>query len=130
MPEVTADLEVAKIAKAVSQSAIPDATPTPDSEEEKKNAGNLDQEAVLDRRADRAGRVQLLPQLMEIVVLWSGATLAILGCQGLSEKYQFFKLSDAVLIALLTTAMANILGMLAIATNYLFNEKRIGDKKP
>lgn len=119
----------AKIKKALQVGSVPDATPTAESAGERSQADKLAAEDVLDRQADRAGRVQLVPKLMMIVQVWTFGTLFILFWQGWSAKLQLFHLSDKVLITLLTTTMANILGMLAIATNYLFSEKRIGEKK-
>jgi hypothetical protein len=118
-----------KIRRALQVEQLPTATPTTESIGEISQADRLAAEDVEDRRADRKGRVELVPKLIHIVQIWTFGTLFILFWQGWTAKLQLFHLSDPVLIALLTTTMGNILGMLAIATSYFFSEKRISEKK-
>ena len=58
----------------------------------------------------------LVPSLFALTVVW----LVFVGCIVLREELQHGKLSDAVLIALLGTATANVLGLLIIVLKSIF----------
>jgi hypothetical protein len=58
----------------------------------------------------------LVPSLFALTVVW----LVFVGCIVLREALQHGKLSDAVLIALLGTATANVLGLLIIVLKSIF----------
>jgi hypothetical protein len=57
---------------------------------------------------------------MNIAQGWVIALILIMIWQGFGSKIGFFSLSDAVLIAFLTTSTANILGLFYIAVRYLY----------
>jgi hypothetical protein len=61
-------------------------------------------------------RQWLVPSLFAVTVVW----LVFVGCIVLHEELQHGKLSDAVLIALLGTATANVLGLLIIVLKSIF----------
>jgi hypothetical protein len=61
-------------------------------------------------------RQWLVPSLFALTVVW----LVFVGCIVLREALQHGKLSDAVLIALLGTATANVLGLLIIVLKSIF----------
>lgn len=63
-----------------------------------------------------AFRRWLVPSLFALTVGW----LVFVGCIVLREELQHGKLSDAVLIALLGTATANVLGLLVIVLKSIF----------
>lgn len=54
--------------------------------------------------------------LAVLTIVWLLAVLAIVVCCG----FNLFMLSDAVLIALITTTTVSVLGILAIVVRYLF----------
>lgn len=58
----------------------------------------------------------LVPSLFALTVAW----LIFVGCIILREELQHGRLSDAVLIALLGTATANVLGLLVIVLKSIF----------
>jgi hypothetical protein len=58
----------------------------------------------------------LVPSLFALTVAW----LVFVGCIILREELQHGRLSDAVLIALLGTATANVLGLLVIVLKSIF----------
>ena len=58
----------------------------------------------------------LVPSLFALTVVW----LVFVGCIVLREEMQHGRLSDAVLIALLGTATANVLGLLIIVLKSIF----------
>jgi hypothetical protein len=58
----------------------------------------------------------LVPSLSAVTVVW----LVFVGCIVLHEELQHGRLSDAVLIALLGTATANVLGLLIIVLKSIF----------
>jgi hypothetical protein len=69
------------------------------------------------RKAQFLGfRRWLVPSLFALTVAW----LVFVGCIVLREELQHNKLSDAVLIALLGTATANVLGLLIIVLKSIF----------
>ncbi len=69
------------------------------------------------RKAQFLGfRRWLVPSLFALTVVW----LVFVGCIVLHEELQHGKLSDAVLIALLGTATANVLGLLIIVLKSIF----------
>jgi hypothetical protein len=63
-----------------------------------------------------AFRRWLVPSLFALTVGW----LVFVGCIVLREELQHGRLSDAVLIALLGTATANVLGLLVIVLKSIF----------
>jgi hypothetical protein len=58
----------------------------------------------------------LVPSLFAVTVVW----LVFVGCIVLHEELHHGRLSDAVLIALLGTATANVLGLLIIVLKSIF----------
>lgn len=77
----------------------------------------------------------LTPALRNIAQIWVIAVLMLLVWQGFGSKIGFFHLSDPVLITLITTTTANILGLFYIAVRYLyanpdFKPPRMGGQKP
>jgi hypothetical protein len=58
----------------------------------------------------------LVPSLFALTVVW----LVFVGCLILHEELQHGRLSDPVLIALLGTATANVLGLLIIVLKSIF----------
>ncbi|HEX6773819.1 MAG TPA: hypothetical protein VF126_17420 [Acidobacteriaceae bacterium] len=61
-------------------------------------------------------RQWLVPSLFALTVVW----LVFVGCIVLREEVLHGKLSDAVVIALLGTATANVLGLLVIVLKSIF----------
>ncbi|HZD77525.1 MAG TPA: hypothetical protein VE218_10995 [Acidobacteriaceae bacterium] len=61
-------------------------------------------------------RQWLVPSLFALTVVW----LVFVGCIVLREELQHGRLSDGVLIALLGTATANVLGLLIIVLKSIF----------
>ena len=70
-----------------------------------------------ERKAQFLGfRRWLVPSLFALTVAW----LVFVGCIILREELHHGRLSDAVLIALLGTATANVLGLLVIVLKSIF----------
>lgn len=69
------------------------------------------------RKAQFLGfRRWLVPSLFAVTVVW----LVFVGCIVLHEELQHGRLSDSVIIALLGTATANVLGLLIIVLKSIF----------
>lgn len=56
------------------------------------------------------------------VVCWSVVVVIILLIQGFGVKFNFFNLSDKVLISLISATTINVLGVFVIVAKYLFPE--------
>lgn len=65
-------------------------------------------------------RGMLTPALRNITQFWMIAVVLLLVWQGFGSKIGFFHLSDSVLITLLTTTTANVLGLFYLALKYLY----------
>jgi hypothetical protein len=68
----------------------------------------------------REARRKWAPKFFYLSCVWLGLVALLLIMQG----FRIFHLSDAVLIAAVTTTTANILGTLAVVANYMFPKKR------
>lgn len=58
--------------------------------------------------------------IFTVTVLWMASILFVVFCSGMGK----LKLSDGVLIALITTTTANVFGFLYVVVNYLFNKEK------
>jgi hypothetical protein len=105
-PETIADSSTSALAPRVAEAAQSGelATAEIDEFEEARKAQFL------------AFRRWLVPSLFALTVGW----LVFVGCIVLREELQHGRLSDAVLIALLGTATANVLGLLVIVLKSIF----------
>ena len=105
-PESFSDTSVAAIAPRVAAIAQSTALATEENDQydEERKAQFL------------AFRRWLVPSLFALTVAW----LVFVGCIVLREEMVHNRLSDAVLIALLGTATANVLGLLVIVLKSIF----------
>jgi hypothetical protein len=49
--------------------------------------------------------------------------ILVVVAHALLQRFNWFKLSDSVLIALITTTTASVLGLFTIVANYFFKER-------
>lgn len=71
---------------------------------------------------DREQRKQFAEMIFTFVCLYMGAVIFILLLSG--AQWVDFRLSDQVVITLITTTTANIIGILLIVVHYLFRKKK------
>lgn len=71
---------------------------------------------------DREQRKQFAEMIFTFVSLYMGAVIFILLSSG--ARWVDFHLSDQVIITLITTTTANIIGILLIVVHYLFRKKK------
>lgn len=71
-------------------------------------------------RDDNKGRRTFSEIILTIVIVWMFLVLLTVACTGMGHLH----LSDGVLIALITTTTANVIAMLIIVVNYLFNKDK------
>lgn len=69
---------------------------------------------------DNQARISVSKKIFLIVICWLFAVIAILIMTGVG----LFTFSDKVLITLLTTSSVNVIGLLVIVANYLFNKTK------
>lgn len=69
---------------------------------------------------DNTGRREFSRSIFTVTVIWMFLVLMII-IQCANGKWQ---LSDSVLIALITTTTANVIGVFIIVANYLFNREK------
>lgn len=69
-------------------------------------------------------RKEVLPKLYSLAKWWLGFVVTVIFLQGVKPEFlRYFHWSDPVIIALLTTSTATVLGMFGIAANWLFPKK-------
>ena len=106
-PETLTDTSAAAIAPRVAASIAPGLATAIAERDQYDDA----------RKAQFLGfRQWLVPSLFALTVVW----LVFVGCIVLREEVLHGKLSDAVVIALLGTATANVLGLLVIVLKSIF----------
>lgn len=100
-------------------------------DEQSKSSSDLEASAKMARilqHKDKKTDIQLkwLYGVVIIIVLscWEWFVINVVRSQLNPNKEEIFHLSDAVLIALLTTATANILALPAIILSYLFPKRK------
>ena len=81
----------------------------------------LKQEELFGRRQDREQRKEFAQSIFDCVMLYLFSTLLIVVFAGMKHG---LVLSDGVMIALLTTASANVIGILLIVVRYLFHHHK------
>jgi len=69
---------------------------------------------------DNEARVGFSKKIYWIVIIWLSAVIFLLILSG----FKIVDLSDKVLITLLTTSSVNVIGLLVIIANYLFNKNK------
>lgn len=74
---------------------------------------------------DRRERKRYADRIFYLIMVWLIAIFVFLILQGFAQDAGYAPLSDAVLITLLGTTTATVLGLFALVTKYLFSEKRI-----
>ncbi|RUL70534.1 hypothetical protein [Dyella choica] len=92
------------------------------------------EQSYLDNDAERRKhREKITPALLWICQGWVAAVVLLLFLEGFGTAFNFFTLSPNVVIALLATTTANILGLFAIALRYLYSDHHfqpISARKP
>lgn len=84
-------------------------------------------EELKDLKQDRDERKSYASKLYWLVLVWLVVILLIIifqGLQSLPGTHFYFKLSDKVLITLITTTTANVAAFFLVVVRYLFRPKR------
>ena len=84
-------------------------------------------EELKDLKQDRDERKSYASKLYWLVLVWLVVILLIIifqGLQSLPGAPFYFKLSDKVLITLITTTTANVAAFFLVVVRYLFRQKR------
>ena len=96
-------------------------------DEEARSLERAQQREQLDNlRQDREQRKRYAERLFKLVVSWLIAiwlTVIFAGVKFPSWLRWSFELSDSILIALITSTTASVLGLFAIVANYLYPKK-------
>jgi cbb3-type cytochrome oxidase subunit 3 len=71
-------------------------------------------------RQDNEGRKVLRDAIFTVTVVWMLLVLLMVWQSGAGK----IKLSDSVLITLITTTTANVFGFLYVVVNYLYNREK------
>jgi hypothetical protein len=82
---------------------------------------SLTAEDIKDRIQDRDERKKYATRTFKFLVAFTFTVLAIVIAVGL-DNWICFRLSDTVLITLITTSLASIVGIFAIVMRYLFKQ--------
>jgi len=79
------------------------------------------EKTLLDRViAENKARIDLSDAIFTVTVIWMAAILLVVYLCGCGSM----RLSDTVLVALITTTTANVFGFLYVVVNYLFNKDK------
>lgn len=79
-------------------------------------------EALEDQRTNRLERVKYANRIFKLMEGWLCSVFFLLILVGMGTQAGWFKLSDSVLIALVSGTSVNVIGIFAIVVNYLFNK--------
>ena len=88
--------------------------------EEKYYDDELTNQEVADRKSARKQRETYADRIFHLVYAWSVLVVVIVIIQGISSLFDRTFLSDKVLIALITSTTANLIGTLIIVLKYIF----------
>jgi len=80
----------------------------------------LEQENIRRLQDDNRARKKFSKSIFSITAIWMFLILVIVVLSGVG----ILKLSDTVLVALITTTTANVFGFLYVVVNYLFNKDK------
>lgn len=75
------------------------------------------------KRQDIKARKKYANKIFNLIRIWLISVVAIVLLAGFGNKCGWFKMADSVLIALITTTTASVVGLFAIVANYLFKDK-------
>lgn len=75
------------------------------------------------RKQDMGERKAYSNKIYCLIASWLIYVGLIIFLEALGSKCGWFKLSDPVMIALITTSTASVIGLFAIVVNYLFKNK-------
>lgn len=75
------------------------------------------------KRQDIEARKEYANKIYRLISVWLGCMIVIVLLAGFGSKCEWFKMADSVLIALITTTTASVIGLFAIVANYLFKNK-------
>lgn len=79
----------------------------------------LKREELEGRKQDRKQRGKFSMRIFVFVCVYMMMAIAILACNGAG----WLTIDDTVLIAMLTTTTANVIGLFVVVANYLFHHK-------
>lgn len=83
---------------------------------------NLIFQDILDKQQNRGERKQYAKRTFVFLSIFTFLIISIVFLQGFNTKTKFFVLSDAVLITLITTSLASIVGIFLLVMQYLFKK--------
>lgn len=96
-------------------------------EKSKQEVNELDAESKrLDlegKRQDIEARKEYANKIFILISLWLACMIGVVLFAGFGNKCEWFKMSDAVLIALITTTTGSVVGLFVVVANYLFKDK-------
>lgn len=111
-------LEMSKRLQAARSSLPPLASPKPDSTTKKEERQLAQWEK--DQESRRVQREKVGPQIVWLTAVWLAVVLIIIIMSGFGNVFSFFQLSDAVLLGLLGSTTANVIGLFVILAKNLF----------
>ena len=115
-------LEIIKQTPVSDDDHIVDKDSLPEDAQKKTWEDRLKEEELFDRQQNRAQRKEYADHIfvfLFVYMLFVGLIIAGVGC-----RHCGFELSDTVLIALITTTTANVIGIFVFVVKYLFNPKQ------
>lgn len=91
--------------------------------EEKKIANSLKRQELEFQRAEHDQRINYAKKVFRLIIGWLIFIFVVVLASGLVFFDDYFKLSDKVIITLLTTTTISVVGLLGIVLKYLFGKK-------
>ena len=88
--------------------------------ESSEEESSLGQEDIEDRRQDRSERKKYANQTFVFVSIFTGLMMMIIVFTGFS--FWGFKLSDSILITLITSSLTTVIGIFILVVQYLFKK--------
>jgi hypothetical protein len=102
-------------------------TPVEPDDKTSQELAHLDNESKrieLDgRKQDIAARKEYADKIFKLITFWLISMGSIILLAGFGANGGWFKISDSVQIALITTTTGSVLGLFVIVINYLFKNK-------
>lgn len=115
-------LEIIKQTPVSDDDHIVDKDGLPEDTQKKTWEDRLKEEELFDRQQNRAQRKEYADNIFAflcVYMLFVGLIIMGVGC-----NHCGFELSDTVLITLITTTTANVIGIFVFVVKYLFNPKQ------
>jgi hypothetical protein len=92
----------------------------------KRLDNSIKREEIEVKKQDRLARKEYANKIFVMLVSFLRIVIGIVGCS--ATACLCFELSDTVLVALLTTSSANVIGIFLVVVRYLFNPRTKKDE--